>query len=145
MLKTAIYTMVYDSSKGDFVFLVSSSDNPFYRHSYHSYPKILINQYQSGGQIKRYADENGEWLSSFSPIKNSKNKVIAIVQVDQKFDDFIIDARRRALKTLFISLLIITIVLVILLRLLKVILNKEAKDRFIIEESYRTNAIISNK
>jgi signal transduction histidine kinase len=145
MLKTAIYTMTYDSARRNFVFLVSSSETPYYRHSYHSYPKILISQYQSGGQIKRYSDENGEWLSSFSPIKNSRDKVIALVQVDQKFDEFIADARRTVFKTLFISLLLISVILVILIRLLRVILDKEAKDRSIIEDSYHTNAIISKK
>jgi signal transduction histidine kinase len=145
MLKTEIYTMIQDSSENNFFFIVSSSENPYYRHSYQSFPNILKTQYKTGGRIKRYVDENGEWLSAFTPLKNSKGKVVALLQVDQQFDEFIMKAHDTVIKNILISVSIFFFVLAILIRIVRNILIIEERDKKIIEKSFQENAIISKQ
>ena len=145
MLKTEVYTMIHDSSNNNFYFVATSGENPYFLHSYLSFPKILKDQYSFGGKIKRYVDENGEWLSAFTPIKNNSGKVVALVQVDQQFDEFIKKAHDDAIKNVVVSISIFAFVLVILVRVLRNILIKEERDKKIIDESLKANAIISKQ
>jgi signal transduction histidine kinase len=145
MLKTEIYTMIHDSSENNFFFIVSSSENPYYRHSYQSFPNILKTQYKTGGRIKRYIDENGEWLSAFTPLKNSEGKVIALLQVDQQFDEFIMKAHDTVIKNILISVSIFLFILAVLIRIVRNILIKEERDKKIIEKALQENAIISKQ
>ena len=41
LLQTPIYTMVLDSNTNQFLFIVSSSDNPYFKHPYQSFPQIF--------------------------------------------------------------------------------------------------------
>ncbi len=87
-INTPIYTMFIDPKTDQFVFGVTSSENPYYRHIYKNPPPLYFSSYTKGASIEEFEDENGVWLSSFSPIKNSKGDVVAIVCVDQVFDEF---------------------------------------------------------
>ncbi|MEM6524805.1 MAG: HAMP domain-containing sensor histidine kinase [Bacteroidota bacterium] len=92
-ISTPIYTMVYNGRMDNYEFIVSSSDQPYFRHTFTKYPKELRMDYLTGGIVDVYKSENGTWLSAFQPIKNSKGDVVAVVQCDEKFDDFIEEAR----------------------------------------------------
>ncbi|MDG1261120.1 MAG: HAMP domain-containing sensor histidine kinase [Flavobacteriales bacterium] len=113
-LETTIYTMVYDSTRSKFCFGVSSSDQPFWKHVYDDFPVDLLQQYNSGGTLPMYADTNGTWLSAFEPIRNSKGKAVAVLQVDEQFDRFIVEARERAMKSSWISLAVSGVITLIL-------------------------------
>jgi len=126
-LETTIYTMTYDSISKGFVFLLSTSEMPYWRHKYTESPVILLEKYQNGGLIPPYQDENGTWLSAFSPVRDKHGNVTAILQVDARFDHFIQEARSRIIINLLLSLLIMGIVAGIMIYVLRKI--GKSKDR----------------
>ena len=132
-LQEEIYTMVQDA-KGHFFFVVTSAEKPYFKHSYTTYPEILKRRYCCGGKINRFEDEHGEWLSAFAPIKNNSGSVVALVQCDRRFDEFINTARLSVLKNIMLSLIVFFAALFLLINLLKKILLKEEKNTKLIEE-----------
>jgi len=99
-LPTDIYTLVYDKSEDSFVFGASSSSKPYFRHLWSEAHESHRSNYEEGALIGPYTDENGVWLSSFSPIRNSEGAVVGIVQADEPFDAFFVKARREVLQKL---------------------------------------------
>lgn len=129
MLNTPIYTIVFDSLSNVYQFGVTSSEKPYYRHAYTSAPKELMEKHAQGAMIPMYKDEFGMWLSAFATIKNKKGEVVALVQADEKFDDFIAAARQKMLVNLGISLGVFLALLFVLLRILRSILRQEMRDK----------------
>jgi signal transduction histidine kinase len=127
MLKTPIYTIIMDGS-GKSVFGVTSAEMPYFRHEYHSAPALLIEKHTEGAMIPIYKDEFGTWLSAFASIRNHKNEVVGVVQADQKFDEFLQQARHQIWKNLWISLVVFAGFLIILVRILQPILKKEQEN-----------------
>ncbi|MCC6281420.1 MAG: HAMP domain-containing histidine kinase [Saprospiraceae bacterium] len=128
MLNTAIYTIVLDSSNTCY-FGVTSDEKPYFRHPYHSAPALLMEKHAEGAMIPRYQDEFGTWLSAFAAIRNSKGEMVALVQADQKFDDFMAHARAEVLQNLLVGVLMGTFFLVLLIRILQPILRKERLNK----------------
>lgn len=124
MLKTPIYTIILDSANICY-FGVTSADIPYFRHPYHSAPAYLMENHREGAMIPRYKDEFGTWLSAFTSVRNRKGDMVALVQVDQKFDEFIEQARADVLKNLLFSLVVCLFFLGLLFRILRPILRKE--------------------
>jgi signal transduction histidine kinase len=106
-LESPLYTIVYYSRDSTFHFIGTSSDKPYYRHSYKNYPKDLLKNYQTGGILDGYQDENGHWLSAFAPLRNSKGEVVALLEADENFEMFIAKAKKELLRNTLISLLIV--------------------------------------
>ncbi len=106
-LVTPIYTIVYYNPDSTFHFIGTSSDKPYYRHSYKNFPKDLLKNQQTGGVLDTYEDENGKWLSAFAPVRNKKGEVIALIEADENFDWFVDRARKELLKNSLISLSLI--------------------------------------
>jgi signal transduction histidine kinase len=129
MLKTPVYTIVFDSTAHQYVFGVTSAPKPYFRHPYRSFPKTIMEKHHEGAMIPMYKDEFGMWLSAFSVIKNRSGKVVALVQADEPFEAFIRHARAEALKNFLISLAVSGVFLFVLIRLLQPILKREEKDR----------------
>ncbi len=132
MLHTPIYTIIFDSLSSKYVFGITSSEKPYFRHAYNSAPKELMEKHYGGAMIPMYKDEFGAWLSAFAAIKNKKGQVVGLVQADEKFDDFIQRARQNVFKNLFLSLLFFGAFLVILIRILQPIIRKEQEDKALI-------------
>ncbi|MCX8491389.1 MAG: HAMP domain-containing sensor histidine kinase [Cyclobacteriaceae bacterium] len=128
-LESPLYTITYYEKDTTFHFIVTSSDQPYYRHSYKNYPKDLFENYQTGGILDSYQDEYGHWLSAFAPLKNSKGKVIALLKADENFESFIIKAKKELLYNTFISLLIVLPFGLALLGYLSNTLRKQARDQ----------------
>lgn len=129
MLKTPVYTIVHDTVSKNYAFGVTSSEQPYFRHTYNSAPKLLMEKHAEGGMIPMYKDEFGMWLSAFAAIKNREGKVVAMVQADEKFDLFLERERTGIFKNLLFSLLISALVFVVLIKILQTILAKERRDR----------------
>lgn len=129
MLKTPVYTIVIDSSNHTCVFGVTSANSPYFRHPYHSAPAKLFEKHSTSGSIGRYRDEFGVWLSAFSAVKNSQGKIVAIVQADQRFDQFMNQTKYQALTNAGISLVAVVALLILLLRILQPILRRERYDK----------------
>lgn len=106
-LESPLYTIVYYARDSTFHFIGTSSDKPYYRHSYKNYPKDLLKNYKTGGVLDSYHDENGKWLSAFAPLKNSKGEVVALLEADENFEMFIAKANVVLLRNTLISLLIV--------------------------------------
>lgn len=124
-INTPIYTLIPSDNKKKFYFGVTSSQNPYYKHLYHTPPIDLVNDFEKGGFVDEYVDENGIWLSSFSPIKNKAGKVVAVVQADQNFEEFMVDVNQKLVGNLSIILLIYTVIGFLLYLFLKEVLKKE--------------------
>ncbi len=129
MLHTPIYTIIFDSLSKKYVFGITSSEKPYYRHAYNSAPKELMEKHYEGAMIPMYNDEFGTWLSAFAAIKNKRGEVVALVQADEKFDDFIQRARQNVFKNLLFGLLVFGVFLVVLVRILQPIIRKEQQDK----------------
>lgn len=115
---STIYTLVFDSASNTFQYGISST-SPFFRHHYKKYPPILKEKFKEGAIIPLYETENGTWISAFAPIVNSKNEVVAIVEADVKFNDFISDARSKVFKSLAFSMVFILVLGFFLYRSIK--------------------------
>jgi serine phosphatase RsbU (regulator of sigma subunit) len=140
-IKTPIYTLVYDDSKKVFYYVVKS-DNPNYRHEWKEFKPQHVDQYLTGGVVRPYTDENGTWLSSFSPIKNNKGEVVGLVQVDSQFDEFIQRTWDEIKFRGLISISIISVIGFLLLRSIRGILRKEEEQA---NEIMQSHSIIEQK
>jgi serine phosphatase RsbU (regulator of sigma subunit) len=141
-LKAEISTLVLDEKEKKFYFIVNSKDTPYVRDPYIDYHKEFLNDYRTGNVIPQYSDEYGTWLTAFSPIFDSKGEVTGIVEVDESFDEFIGEARKKLLTNLMISVLFFIITVVVLLRYIRVILVAEEESKREIEKS---NQLITQK
>ena len=141
-LPTDIYTLTYDSLTDNFVFGVTSGENPYFRHVYADPPEELKKNYKNGGVVHAYEDENGVWLSAFSPVKDAEGEVSGVIQVDLPFQQFIADARMSLFKNVLFALVILTIVGGILYYFLKKILDEEESIKKDLEKS---NIIIKKR
>ncbi len=106
-LETQLYTIVFYPADSTFHFIVTSSAQPYYRHSYKNYPKVLLHNWHTGGTLDSYKDENGHWLSAVAPIKNSKGEVVALLEADENFEAFIVRARAEFWRNAILSILIV--------------------------------------
>ena len=104
---TSIYTIVYYNHDSTFHFIGTSSEKPYFRHSYKNYPKALLTNQETGGVLDTYEDENGKWLSAFAPIKNKKGEVVGLIEIDENFEWFIEKAKKELIKNSLLSLLLI--------------------------------------
>jgi signal transduction histidine kinase len=139
MLKSPTYTMVYDTAAKHFEFIATSSETPYFRHVYTSFKPILIEKFTEGGTIPMYTDQFGMWLTAFAPVRNRLGEVVAVVMVDERFDDFIKNARWAAWLNLCFALLIILPVMVVLVIGLRRQLFREARLKRQIEVANDTN------
>jgi signal transduction histidine kinase len=123
-IATPIYTLV-KNGKNQLAFGVTSNQNPYYLHSYQTPPKTLLSKFNVGASLDEYKDENGTWLSSFSPIKTSGGQVVAIVQVDENFDEFLNEINKELIKNILFNVFIYSIVGILLFIFLNDVLKKE--------------------
>ncbi len=124
-LTTEIYTLTYNRQLGAFYFGVCTNESPLFREVYDHFPGVLLENYQSGGEIDVYQDKHGYWLSAFAPIKNSQGEVVAVVQVDSKFNEFLAEAREEIFTNIGISLFVTLFLFFFLARSMRSILIKE--------------------
>jgi signal transduction histidine kinase len=146
-LNSPIYTYVYDEKSKSFDFGVTSSEQPYFRHHYNSPPPALIENREKGGRLDagRYEDEFGHWLSAFATIKNKEGKVVALLQVDEKFDSFISQIYETTLWNILHGLFAFTVVSFFMLNYLRKVLAKEEQIKQSITEAYDDKKAMSEK
>jgi len=118
-LENPVYTLVYDSLEDSFEFLGTSLSTPNFRHDHVKFSHSLLENHENGGIIDVYEDENGKWLSAYSPIKNKNGETVALLVADEPFSHFIKQARIHLLLYIFIFLLISAALIAMMLHLLK--------------------------
>ncbi|MCP4521560.1 MAG: SpoIIE family protein phosphatase [Cytophagales bacterium] len=130
-IKTPVYVLVFDEKSQHFLFVYTSNDNPYYFHTYTSFPEELLANYKAniGGIIPPYEDEHGTWMSAFEPIKDENGTAIGIVQVDAQFDPFIQEARVDAFKQLGIASFIFIIIGFALYKKIQTFLDDEEENQ----------------
>ncbi len=126
-LNTNMYTMMYDEHTDQFCFGVTSAEKPYWKHVYADYPQVLEDRYEFGGTVPPYSDENGVWLSAFYPIKNSKGQTISIIQADEQFTSFIMQARSAVFRNLLISFVVIGLIALVMIATVRSIAIKQEK------------------
>jgi serine phosphatase RsbU (regulator of sigma subunit) len=136
-LKSEISTLYLDSTTKRFSYVVNSSDTPYYLDPYTQFHKTFYDHYKTGGTIGVYTDEYGTWLTAFAPIKNKKNAVFGIIEVDEKYDDFLHVADKKLYQHIAISLFIFIVVAVMLLRYVRTTLVNDEEVKHELEESYK--------
>ncbi len=68
-------------------FFVSTSDTPYWRHTYKYQPSMGPTLFQGqSNTVPMYHDENGTWISAYAPIKNANGQVVALLEVDATLD-----------------------------------------------------------
>lgn len=144
-LQSPAYTMIFNSKSNHFEFIATSSDAPYYRHTYDSFHPILKDKYTEGGVISQYKDQLGVWLSAFAPIRDREGKTVGIVMADIDFSQFISQAQAAAFKNLLISLCIILPVILLLIFSLRRLIFREDKMKKKLEKAYQTNLSISEQ
>ena len=128
-LDNAMYTLVYDKDNNVFNYGTRSDSFVDFRNEYKMFPQILVDSMKSGGIIPRYESENGEYLSAFHPIFNSKNEVVAILEADVEFGHFRINIFNQYKVQAIISLSVIFIIALILVSYTRKILKVEEKNK----------------
>ena len=141
-LGTEITTLHFNEKSRKFTYILNSIDSPYVADPYTGFTEEFLAFYETGGKIPAYEDEFGQWLTAISPVRNKAEKVVAIVEVDEKFDHFISQERKKLAGNLAISLAIFVFIGFIILRQVKQITRKEEEQKRIIRES---NEIISQK
>jgi signal transduction histidine kinase len=144
-LKSPIYTFVYDSTRNTFNFGATSSEQPYFRHQYKLPPAGLFINREKGGKLEKYSDEYGYWLSAFTPIKNKEGKVVALLQVDEKFDSFIARINTVTLQNSLIGLVVFSVFVFLMYSYLKRILEQEQHTKEALSEAYFAKKEISDK
>jgi signal transduction histidine kinase len=134
MLSSDIYTIIYDEAKNEFNFIVSSADYPYFKHTYKQFPRQLLTQFQTGGILDIYEDENGIWMSAFAPIKNKKGEVVALLEADEKVETFLVKAKSELIKNLVITLSISLPLIILIISFLFFQLKKENEIQVALEE-----------
>ncbi len=142
MLQTPIYTIVMEPGKHH-EFGVTSADQPYFRHPYHSAPAPLMVENRENATIPRYHDEFGTWLSAFAAVKNRAGQTVAWLQADEHFDDFIVSARSQALQNLLPILLVFIVFLLILVKIIQPILENEHRRHDTLQNALLENQQIS--
>jgi len=135
MLKSPVYTIVMNESGKFYEFGITSDSIPYYRHPYNTYHALLNDYYTIGSTIPAYEDEFGMWLSAFAPIKNSQDKTVAVVMVDEKLDIFLSSVRSELIKAFLLSLFVFSVMITLLLWQMRKLLSREQKDKNVIEEA----------
>ena len=144
-IKTPVYTLFpCESSEECFVFFgVTSADEPYYRHPYENFPVQLMKAFDKGGKIPVFRDDHGTWLSAFAPIMDDQGVTVAVLMIDQSFDEFNANARAKLTQNLAIAIGIFILICGLVLFYLRQILQNEEKSKKELEESYaiikRTN------
>ena len=133
-LQSPVYTMIYNEGLDEFEFLVTSAETPYYRHSYEQYPKKLKEGYHRGGVLDAYKDENGSWLSAYAPIKDARGAVVALLQVDENFEDFLQRAQGDLVKNILLALTILIPFSILLYSFIDRTLRAEEESRKYLEE-----------
>lgn len=124
-INTSIYTLVKSNKNNQFLFAITSNRSPYYFHTYHTPPKELLEGFNKGGNIDEYNDENGVWLSSFAPIKNKLGKVVAVVQIDKNFQEFLEEINNHFLNNMILVVLVYSVIGFILFFIFKDVLQKQ--------------------
>jgi serine phosphatase RsbU (regulator of sigma subunit) len=128
-LSSDIYTLTYDSKKDVFLYGITSSENPYFRHEYQQYPKGLLEKINEGGIIPLYDSENGSWLSAFHPIKNKKGETIGLVEADIEFTYFKDAVNAEYIEQSLISLVVIVLISLFLIAYTRKILRQDQKQK----------------
>ncbi len=135
-LTSPVYTYVLDSATTTFQFAVTSARKPYFRHSFTTFPAEALRTYSEGGALGEHRDEFGTWLSGVAPLRDRRGRVIAAVQVDEKFDTFISRSRAGALTDLFIGLAVLCLLMGVLLQYLRANLKRERHTREAMAEAF---------
>ncbi|MFT6020576.1 MAG: signal transduction histidine kinase [Flavobacteriales bacterium] len=106
-LASPIYLLTFDKQQKQFSFGVSSSEGAIYGQAYEDFPADLERNYIVGGEIGRYQTKRGQWLSAFTPIKNSRGETIAVLQADSPFREFRSVAFKGLLQNTLMSCLVV--------------------------------------
>lgn len=134
-MQSDVYTLIMEPRTREFQFMVTSADEPYFRHKWTHPHDEHISLYRSGACIGPYEDENGVWLSSFSPIK-LRGRTVGIVQADKLFSEFIQEARFEFKETLLIFGLIFLLTTIILHRIINRILTQdEARQKKLLDQA----------
>jgi signal transduction histidine kinase len=147
MLKSPIYTLLVDPAQRTCMFGVTSAEMPYFRHPYASAPDLLFEQYtqRAGAMVPMYRDEFGTWLSAFAVVRNSTGQPVALVQADEKFDAFIVQARWDIVKNLLFSLFVFALLLLLLLWVMQPIIRREMRDKAALTEAYSEIKLLSEQ
>lgn len=145
-LNTPIYTFVKSKDKlGVLEFIASSSPNPYYRHSYTTFPKHAYAQLDRGGTLSHYISDGQYWISAYAPIRNSQNEIVAYLQVDEKFDHFIAMVRKKTMQNAAYCILGFGLIILILLPYLKQLITEEERQRARLEKSLEETRHLSEE
>jgi len=143
---TPIYTFVKSKDVNHGLeFIATSSEKPYYRHAYSSFPHDSYHQLEKGGNLGLYKDEFGHWLSSFAPISNSVGEVIGYVQADEKFDSFVLAIRKEVLRKILFSTIAFVCAILFLLPYLKQLLQKEEDQKRLLQNSLEETKLLSKE
>lgn len=141
-LKSAMYTLVYDSTHNTFKYGVRSDDFIDFKNNYLRFPPILKEKMHIGGTIPMYETENGIWLSAFHPIKNSAGQTVALLEADVDFTAFKAAVNRTYLHQALIAVAFVLVITLILLPYTRKILREDdlKKQRFLHQKIMIENA-----
>lgn len=141
-LKTALYTLVYDSTAETFNYGVRSDEFNDFLNEYEGSPVVLREKFNTGGIIPKYMSVNGIWLSAFHPVKNNLGDVVAVLEADIDFTEFKNEVNAKYLKKSLLILAVIIIMSLFFILYARKILVSEYNNKLILAKK---NKIIEAK
>lgn len=125
-----ISTFVYDSVSKKLIHGIGSFDQNKWMKIHKDYHPELVSKYEEGGFVADpYQNDDGTWLTAFSPIFNKNGDVAAVLQVDERFDSFLKNARDQIFFNLGITLIFILVLGTMMYFSVKSILVKQENVR----------------
>jgi len=121
--------------QGGTEFILMSGPKPYYRHQY-DYRPVMSTVFFRGEPAKTapYMDDHGYWVSVYIPIKNSKEEVVALLEVDYPMDELYKQVK-SALKNRLVLLLFLCLLTGIIMWLIIALERfSEAASRFVPNE-----------
>jgi signal transduction histidine kinase len=143
LLSSPLYTLI-KSKSGQYVFGVTSNEAPYFRHEYSSSPASMFKLYKNGGTISPYRDEFGEWLTAFTPLKNSEGNTVALIMADEKLENFNKKVQFQLLSSVGLAALIFTLMYGLLVYIMQGILVIENKDKLLLQKTLEENKSIQS-
>lgn len=82
---SSVYILLYNQQKDIYEFTVIDSSQPYWRFEYNELVSSRKDRFKRSpgyGLLPKITDENGEWISAFHEIKNSKGERVGILVAD---------------------------------------------------------------
>lgn len=107
-LETELYTFRRDGNR--LRFIVMTNKTPYVGDTYQIKQEMLpaLNDGKTA-YTRIFRDQHGAWISAYAPIRNSKGKIVGILDVDHKLSTFMSELRDKMMWLMIFSIVLLVV------------------------------------